>query len=52
MIPTKYRKGSTNDVIKSLYFIRIYTNRYWALAPHNRNPRKYPNTIDISEFSL
>jgi len=47
VIPTKYRKGSANDGSKSLYFTSISTYSYGELALHNRNPRKYPNTIDI-----
>ena len=48
----RYRNGSINDGIKSLYFTRISTKRYWELAPHNKNPKKYPKIVDISEFRL
>ena len=51
-IPFKYRKGSMNDGINSRYFKRISTKRYWELAPHNKNPKKYPKIIDISELKL
>ena len=51
-IPIRYRNGSINDGIKSLYFTRMSTKRYWELAPHNKNPKKYPNIVEISELRL
>ena len=41
-----------NERLKSLYFKSISTKRHWELATHNKNPRKYPNIVDISEFIM
>ena len=51
-IPIKYRKGCMNDGINSLYLKSISTKRHWELAPHNRNPRKYPNNVEMLESKL
>ena len=37
----------------NLYISRGYLlKRYWEPAPHTKNPKKYPNIVDLSEFRL